>query len=1169
MKKWLVISLLLCLIGAGNSLFGQDKLLHKANDAYEELAYKKAIRYYEKYLQKGFKRGAVENLANSYRLVNDFKNAAKWYEKLVGLKQVDAETYLRYGQMLMSVENYDDARKWLEKFAQAKPDDPRGPKFLADLSNLGRLYEDTARYSLISIPVNSPEADFAPAFYGDRIMFSTGRPRSVASRIYDWDEQAFLDLWSFKMKEEGEDFSRPKPFRDRLNTNFHDATATFDRDGKLIFFTRSNVENGKKIKDDQGVVHLKLYYGDVAEEGWKNLRSLPFNSDEYSVGHPTLSYDGKVLFFISDMPGGYGGTDIYYSLRRGDAWSDPVNLGPRVNTPGNEMFPFIHETGQLWFASNGHGGLGGLDIFYATRDTSWGNIVNPGAPLNSPADDFSAIINPYGTYGFMASNREGGEGSDDVYFFRVNRPMLEAVVVGLLDTVPVEGAQVVITETESGEEIKLRSLESGRLSTWLEKDKNYTMTAQKTGYLPFEIDFNTQGMDDLGRYRDTFWLDQPPLQVTGIVRQKVDGAPIVDADIRLVNENEWMQSNEEGYFSIYLDPKLKSGYDWNEIENEDCFRQKLPSLCYRFFEQGMMDLDTTQFAYEWDLGDGTKVKAPEVEHCFSEPGTYLIQLNMIDTLTGDIAFTEVTYQLEIEDPGKGYILSEDTFRVKSAQSFECDELSVEGCAIQEYLWDFGDGTVMNGKSVNHTYRVPGTYEVKLDLRTTENSGPCQNCVFKKVTVLPPDVSLEELRRQRPTAYLDPSKSYFFRISRPGYIPVVKPYTAPRLSGFDTIFVDLLPLPDKIMLRGVVLDTKIGQPLRNVEIRLVNDETGEVEFETVSPDGRFSIPVSDSTKYTVETRVDGFLTQKMPLKTTDSASVANLSLEIDPKRVEVGQTFVLYNIYYDFNESDIRPDAEPELDKLVGFLTDNPGVEIELSAHTDARGNDGYNERLSQARAESAVNYLLSKGIDGERVVARGYGEQKLLNQCHNGIVCAEEFHQQNRRTEFTITGYSKPLKSVSRSVHQLQGKYKEGGYTLATLVDENAPWDDSPAEMWQLDEGGEAMPQGKVELKETEPEVRRGNVPEHVYSIQLAMKKDGIPNDFFDRLGEYGGALFKDWINGNTRYRVGNVANFDVAKRHLGRLRAKGYKDAFIILVNPTTGDAVKIDEITGMQERG
>ncbi len=266
--------------------------------------------------------------------------------------------------------------------------------------------------------INSPNLEFSPTFYQNGIVYATSRYNS--GKRDEKINETFFELFYAELDQDGNLYN-PKPFSINVNSQLHEGPVTFSRDFQTMYFTRNNTKKGLRKADSKGVTRLKVYEGQRGSEDWEKIVELPFNSDEYSVAHPTLSTNGDNLFFTSDMPGGYGGMDLYVVSRADGVWGNPVNLGSTINTADNEVFPFIHTSGTLFFSSDGHDTMGGLDLFMANGvDADWREVVNLGPQYNSGYDDLGIILDPDGTAGYFSSNRNGGNGKDDIYRFEVS-----------------------------------------------------------------------------------------------------------------------------------------------------------------------------------------------------------------------------------------------------------------------------------------------------------------------------------------------------------------------------------------------------------------------------------------------------------------------------------------------------------------------------------------------------------------------------------------------------------------------------------------------------------------------------------------------------------------------------------------------------------------------------
>ena len=406
--------------------FSQDKELEKANKKYEQMAYVDAIKLYEQKLEDGYESAELyEKLASSYYLNGDLSSAVDNYFKLFEVNQeVSPEVYFRYAHALKSIGEYSEADRMMETYKLKS-----GNKTINTENYLDKIRRQSGRYTIENLEVNSNVSDFAPSFYKEQLIFSSARDTGKYSKnLHKWDNNVFNDLFVGEKLDNGISVAEALKFSSKLNTKYEESTTAFTSDGKTVYFTRSNYVRGKRGKDSSDVTRLKILRAKLNDRGvWGDVEELPFNSDEYSVAHPTLSPDDTKLYFSSDMPGSLGLSDIYVvDIQIDGTFKNPINLGSQINTPGRETFPFMSNTGFMYFASDGHLGLGGLDIFVAKMETpnKLGTVYNVGEPINSQFDDFSFIINDAKKVGYFASNREGGKGSDDIYSFIENEPLM-------------------------------------------------------------------------------------------------------------------------------------------------------------------------------------------------------------------------------------------------------------------------------------------------------------------------------------------------------------------------------------------------------------------------------------------------------------------------------------------------------------------------------------------------------------------------------------------------------------------------------------------------------------------------------------------------------------------------------------------------------------------------
>lgn len=507
MKKLLTI-LFFAMILAPAFLSAQDRKTEKANEDFNSHSYATAIESYETLVDKGYSNEAIfKNLGDAHYKNANYSEAANWYSKLFKLenKAVATDYMYRYAQSLKSSKEYEASAIWMQNYQAAKTADVRAKK-IADNSNyLKNINKQSGRYDIKSLTINSTASDFAPAFKGEQLVFSTARDTGTVSRlIHTWNNQPFTNLYSVSSASNGE-FTAPNKLSS-LNKKTHETSAVFTKDGSTVYFTRNNSENGNFARDANGVSRLKIYRANLSDNKWTNITELPFNGDSFSTAHPALSPDEQKLYFASDMEGTQGASDIFVvAINEDGSFGTPKNLGNTINTEARETFPFITDSNVLYFASDGHPGLGGLDVF-ATKLDDMDNlyIVNAGTPVNSEQDDFSFIINDATKKGFFASNREGGQGSDDIYGFTENieidlncNTLVAGSVKDIEDGSLIPGARITLTNAQGTTVAETISEADG--SFVLEGDcreGDYTLSGVGEGYNPVETDFTSRASED-------------------------------------------------------------------------------------------------------------------------------------------------------------------------------------------------------------------------------------------------------------------------------------------------------------------------------------------------------------------------------------------------------------------------------------------------------------------------------------------------------------------------------------------------------------------------------------------------------------------------------------------------------------------------------------------------
>lgn len=716
----------------------QSSKQQRADRLFDQLAFAAAIPLYTELAEKEGTAYLYMRLGDACRLTDDVNGAERWYSELMAVDSLDPVYKLYYAQALMANEKYDQARAWFEAYAKAVPSDPRGSILASACRQVDELIAQSFPAEVIPLPINTARSEIGPMFLGEnQLLFASERDSILGvQRVADWYQAPYLNLYTVERGEDGmPGESKIRSLKGGVNGPYHEGPAVV-LDDRILYYTQSNTRTAQTpdsiLADKRGIWKLSIRKAirSSASDRWEPTQetAIPFNAPDYSTAHPALSADGKFMIFCSDMPKGYGGTDLYLVELKADgsSWGDPVNLGAEINTPGNEMFPFWHADGMLYFASDGLPGLGGLDVFETRQDGSkWQRPRNLGKPVNSSRDDFGLIFDSKLSTGFLVSNRFGGAGRDDIY-----------------------------------------------------------------------------GVRNMG------------IELGGTVYNAFTGARISGATVRLRQAGE---------------------------------------------ERGRMAT----------AADGS--------------------------------------------------------------------------------YQFAVGT----------------------------------------------------RRQ-----------YEVVVQAAGYLRKVLPVEIGDLQYPSAVQLDVA-LEDTLLIKLVVqvVDKDSRTPLTDARVMVYNKCTNVNTEIPADEDGILRVRLDPNCTYYLAGRKLGYLDDNDVVSTMGLSQSSELAAVLELIEIKEDLVIELKNIYYDYGRYYIREDAVGDLDNLSALLEQYPSLKIEISSHTDSRGSDEYNKGLSQKRAETCVDYLVTKGIDRDRLIARGYGEYVLRNTCANGVECTEEQHQVNRRTEFKVLSFDRVLYS--------------------------------------------------------------------------------------------------------------------------------------------------------------
>jgi outer membrane protein OmpA-like peptidoglycan-associated protein len=489
MKKLLVIIFVFSI----QFIKAQDQDLVRAKRFFDKTYYSEAIVLYGKLAVDKPSQEVIKNLADSYYFTNDLIKAQRYYRLLINSynKDLDREYYYRYAQTLKASNSDDQANAALREYYAKSANAEEAVYFEKELKELENVSAIGNRFEIKNLAINTPNSEFGAVEYKDNLVFAGVKLNpGLFDKKFKWDNETYLNLVAVQTKNSNSKEAVLQYFADELKTGMHESNAVFTKDGKTIYFTRNNSKNGKKRKNEQKISNLQIFKAELVEGKWTNVTALPFNSPNYSVEHPALSADEKVLYFSSDMPGTLGSFDIFSVNINKGAFDTPKNLGPVVNTNKREQFPFVSEDNKLYFSSDGHLGYGSLDVFVSEiSGNDYSKPVNIGLPLNSNLDDFSFTIS--GTKeGYFASNREGGKGSDDIYQFTETKELIvedcKQFIAGIItdfDTKQVlENATVMLQDSEKKTISTATTAADGKFSFTVGCESSFIVLAFKEKY---------------------------------------------------------------------------------------------------------------------------------------------------------------------------------------------------------------------------------------------------------------------------------------------------------------------------------------------------------------------------------------------------------------------------------------------------------------------------------------------------------------------------------------------------------------------------------------------------------------------------------------------------------------------------------------------------------------
>lgn len=493
-KQFIYIAALLLL--ANPDLLAQKIKVAKADKTYDRFGYMDAIKVYEHVAQKGYESKEIfEKLANSYYFNGELPTAAKWYDKLFAAgAPAQPEYYYRYAQSLKATGDSEKADAIMAQFSNLTPNDSRAIEFLRKRDYLAEIKANSGNYDVMNAgtAINTEQSDYGAIYFDKKIIFTSTRDdSSVKNKKQNWTGQNFSNLFAANVNEDGT-FSNTELFSKEISSKYNESTPVFTKDGQTVYFTRNNFNNGKRGKDETQTTLLKIYRSKKVNGKWEDIIELPFCSENYSVAHPTLSPDEKTLYFASNMPGTIGQSDIFkVAINADGTFGKPENLGKSINTEARETFPFVTSDNQLYFASDGHLGLGGLDIFTTNLNESNATVINIGMPINTQMDDFAFFLNENKTDGLLSSNRDGGNGSDDIYKFKKCIVNVKGQVLDENKNTPLANAAVYIFDKMQKQILKATADDFGRFEFKANCNEQYFVRAEKENFEAAEVPLKT------------------------------------------------------------------------------------------------------------------------------------------------------------------------------------------------------------------------------------------------------------------------------------------------------------------------------------------------------------------------------------------------------------------------------------------------------------------------------------------------------------------------------------------------------------------------------------------------------------------------------------------------------------------------------------------------------
>lgn len=509
----------------------ENKYLLKANYYYYHYAYFEAIPYFEKIADEVNDPVVYSRLGDCYSIVNNFAKASEAYSKAVNINGCSNTVILRYAQLLMQLSQYDEAQKWLKVYQISNKDDNRAAKLISACATAKSILQSIPQGTATLLAFNTDGSDFAPTLWKSKLVFASDTAIDVKKKTDNWTGKSYYNIYSIQCDNKGQcnnEFNKLVDTKD-VNIKYHTGPCTFSADGKQMYFSRSRYNDGffskKSVSNKDSVVLLEIMIAnefDTASKKFKNITPFEYNSEDYSSEYPSVSPNGKVLIFSSNMPKGYGGTDLYICKKMMNKWSIPQNVGNIINTEGEEVFPYWADDTTLFFSSDGQGGLGGLDIYkciWNEKTNAFSSPENIGTPINSSYDDISLALYADGRSTYFSSNRPASKGGDNIYFYKKEKIFLLLNVIDSISKQPLSDVKIALISSKDNRNTMVDN--SGQLFIPLYPEMQYAIEISKTEYNTQQISINATTTKEVDTILKKIALFKPPIPDVAIPKLNI------------------------------------------------------------------------------------------------------------------------------------------------------------------------------------------------------------------------------------------------------------------------------------------------------------------------------------------------------------------------------------------------------------------------------------------------------------------------------------------------------------------------------------------------------------------------------------------------------------------------------------------------------------------------